>query len=270
MKTDLKSLKIVMTSQPKSEPPFLVGLQFREHNIKRAAEFPFNLPWLNEFELRFDAPVTFFVGENGSGKSTLIEAIANLARLPVGGGSRQELANSFGPEQDSKLAQELSPIFHKRPRDGYFFRAEFYAEFASLLDRRAADPEFDRDPYQAYGGRSLHTRSHGESFLELMQNRFSEGFFLMDEPESALSPQRQLTLLALIADRVSDRKSQFIIATHSPILLTYPGATILSFDESKLEPIRLEDTSHFQITKGILERPQLYWKHLMAKDDANE
>lgn len=166
--------------------------------------------------------------------------------------------------------QELSPIFRKNPRDGYFFRAEFFAEFAKLLDQRAADPEFYGDPYQAYGGRSLHTRSHGESFLELMQNRLSEGFFLMDEPESALSPQRQLTLLALIADRVADRKSQFIIATHSPILLTYPGATILSFDESTLTKIQLEDTSHFQITKGILERPQLYWKHLLAKDEPAE
>ena len=257
-----------MTTDVSTEPPFLTGLQFREQDFKCPNEFPFSLPWLAEFELCFNTSVTFFIGENGSGKSTLIEAIANLARLPVGGGSRQELTSSFGPEQESKLAQELSPVFRKRPRDGYFFRAEFYAEFASLLDQRAADPEFDRDPYQSYGGRSLHTRSHGESFLELMQNRLSEGFFLMDEPESALSPQRQLTLLALIADRVADGKSQFIIATHSPILLTYPGATILSFDESRLAPVDLEDTSHFQITKGILERPQLYWKHLLARDHA--
>ena len=254
-------------SKKSEPPPFLVGLQFRDEDFKRPERFPFDLPWLASFQLRFTTPVTFFVGENGSGKSTLIEAIAGLSRLPIGGGSRQELANPFGPEKESELAQELSPVFVKQPRDGYFFRAEFYADFATLLDERAKDPEFDRNPYQAYGGRSLHTRSHGESFLELMQNRLSEGLFLMDEPESALSPQRQLTLLALIADRIADGKSQFIIATHSPVLLTYPGATILNFDQSPLAPIDLEDTSHFQITRGILERPQLYWKHLLAKDE---
>ncbi|MFT5304442.1 MAG: putative ATPase [Mariniblastus sp.] len=245
------------------KPPYLVGVQFRDFQFKRPNKFPFNLPWLEDFELEFPSPVTFLVGENGSGKSTLIESIAALCGFPVSGGGRQEAANTFGPELESELAQELAPVFIKRPQDGYFFRAEFYAQFASLLDQRAADPDFIGDPYESYGGRSLHTRSHGESFLELMQNRLGDGLFLMDEPESALSPQRQLTLLAMIADRVANGKSQFIIATHSPILLTYPGATILSFDESPLAPIELEDTSHFQITKGILGRPQLYWQHLM-------
>ncbi len=246
-------------------PPYLAGVQFRDSGFQSPDRFPFNLPWLGEFELELPSSVAFFVGENGSGKSTLIEAIAALCRLPVSGGSRQENGDFFGPEKESELARELAPVFTQRPRDGYFFRAEFYAQFATLLDLRAQDPDFLGDPYQAYGGRSLHTRSHGESFLELMQNRLSEGLFLLDEPESALSPQRQLTLLALIADRVADGKSQFIIATHSPILLTFPGATILNFDESPLAPIALEETSHYYITKGILDNPQMYWKHLIPE-----
>ncbi len=127
-----------MDDKTDTSPPFLVGLQFRDEELKRPDSFPFNLPWLENFELRFTSPVTFLVGENGSGKSTLIEAIANLSRFPVGGGSRQELANPFGPGKESELAQELSPVFVKRPRDGYFFRAEFYAEFATLLDEPQA------------------------------------------------------------------------------------------------------------------------------------
>ncbi|MDG1874542.1 MAG: AAA family ATPase [Mariniblastus sp.] len=251
-----------MNQRLKPDPPYLRGMQFRDDEYERPPRFPFNLPWLKDFQLNFDSWVTFFVGENGSGKSTLIEAIATLSGLPISGGGRQDMASVFGPEKHSELAKELAPVFLKRPRDGYFFRAEYYAQYASLLDQRDEDPDFSDNPYRAYGGRSLHTRSHGESFLELMQNRFHEGLFLLDEPESALSPQRQLTLLALIADRIKNGKSQFIIATHSPILLTFPTATILNFDESPLAPIELGETSHFQITQGILEHPQRYWKHL--------
>ena len=118
------------------------------------------------------------------------------------------------------------------------------------------------DPYARYGGRSLHTRSHGEAFLAILQNRIRSGLLLFDEPESALSPQRQLALLAQMSMLTATGKSQFIIATHSPILLTFPGAQILSFDGDALNPISLEDTSQFQITKGILQNPAVYWKHL--------
>jgi len=140
-----------------------------------------------------------------------------------------------------------------------------------LLDQRRADPEFLGDPYARYGGQSLHTRSHGEAFLAIMQNRIRSGLFLLDEPESALSPQRQLALLAQMSMLVAAGKSQFIIATHSPILLTFPGAQILSFDSDALHPIALDETSHFQITKGILQNPAVYWKHLQAtEDEAND
>jgi len=230
--------------------------------VPAGAGYPFNVPCLRDLDLSFQQPVTFFVGENGTGKSTLIEALAVLCRMPMSGGGWNELAGDHGPERDSVLARALRPVFRRRPRDGYFLRAEFQAYFASLLDERAADPDFKADPYGLYGGRSLHTRSHGEAFLAVLQNRVGRGLFLFDEPESALSPQRQLALLALMFDLAATNESQFIVATHSPILLTYPGADIISFDGGMLQRVTLEQTTHYQITRGILDNPERYWKHL--------
>ena len=235
--------------------PELAGLTRRE-------KFPFNFPWIEELNLEFPNAVTFFVGENGSGKSTLLEAIAGLSGFPVWGGGRNDLPDQFGPERESVLAQAMYPYFKKRPRDGYFFRAEYHAQFASLLDARKRDKGFKEDPYKRYGGQSLHTQSHGESFLALMESRLTKGLFLLDEPESALSPKRQLSLLALMLDRIKKGNSQFIVATHSPILMTFPGATVFSFDSPSLEPIDYRLSDHFQLTKGILDYPEKYWKHL--------
>jgi len=141
------------------------------------------------------------------------------------------------------------------------------ANFASLLDERRDDPDIWGDPYTRYAGRSLHAQSHGEAFLAVMLNRMRSGMFIMDEPESALSPQRQLALLVRMAELVRAGKSQFVIATHSPILLTFPDADIVNFDEAPLRSVHLEETSHYQITRGILEDPQSYWRHLLQKDD---
>src|SRR5262249_50644588 len=160
---------------------------------------------------------------NGSGKSTVVEAIADLCRLPVAGGGRNELAERHGPERESPLAALLRPSFARRPPAGYFFRAELQSQFASMLDTRRAHPAFVGNPYARYGGRSLHTRSHGEAFLALMLSWMKPGIFLMDEPESALSPQRQLTLAARMAQLVAEGQTQFIVATHSAVLLTFPG-----------------------------------------------
>jgi predicted ATPase len=245
--------------------PFLLGVSSLPERL--TGGFPFDLPFVPTLDLGFSHPVTFFVGENGSGKSTLLEAIADLARLPVSGGSRGELGGEHAPERVSALATALRPSFRKRPRDGYFLRAEFHAHFASLLDNRARDPQFAGDPYARYGGKSLHAQSHGESFLALLQGRLQGGLFLLDEPESALSPQRQLTLLSLMARLVARQTVQFIVATHSPILLTYPQAQIVSFDDRDLAPIALRDTKHYQITKGILDSPERYWKHLLGEGD---
>jgi len=249
------------------EVPYLLGLKVIPKQLPHKLAYPYNLPFVAQLDLVFREPVTFFVGENGTGKSTLIEAIAALSRLPVSGGGPNELADNHGPESESPLSKALRPSFRQKPRDGYFLRAEFHAHFASLLDARKRDPDFkdaafSRDPYERYGGRSLHEQSHGEAFLAVLQNRIGPGLYLFDEPESALSPQRQLALLALIHDLVKTGKCQFIIATHSPILMTYPHAQIMSFDKVPLSAISIEETSHYQITKGILEQPGSYWKHL--------
>jgi predicted ATPase len=188
--------------------------------------------------------------------------MAVLARLPISGGGLNEIDANHAFAERSILADHLRLAFVKQPRDRYFFRAETQAHFASLLDQRRDDPDFGGDPYGRYGGRSLHQMSHGQAFLSIMQNRFDYGLFLMDEPESALSPQRQLTLLALMHKLVQTGRSQFFVATHSPILLTYPGAAIVSFDGGALERVAIEDNSHYQITHGILNNPQMYWRHL--------
>jgi predicted ATPase len=246
-----------------SQVPYLLGVRLVPERLSSTDTFPFNLPFLPSLHLEFRSRVTFFVGENGSGKSTLLEAIASLCRLPVSGGGRNELSATHAPEKDSSLARVLRPSFRIQPRDGFFLRAEFAAHFASLLDDRKADPDFTGNPYAMYGGRSLHMQSHGEAFLAVLRNRIREGVFLLDEPESALSPQRQLALLVLIHTLIEDGDSQFIIATHSPLLMTYPGAEIISFDDPTLPALSFEETSHYQITRGMLDDPRQYWAYLL-------
>ena len=243
---------------------YLQGLYTVEERIPAEARFPYTLPFVRGLDVGLDQPVTFFVGENGSGKSTLLEAIADLCNFHVGGGGTNDLLYTQH-ERSSELARVLRPRFRQRPHDGYFFRAETLVNFATLLEERDRDPwfiSFSRpvDPYERYGGETLHRWSHGEAFLKVFQHRIHEGLFLIDEPEAALSPQRQLTLLYLLEERVKRGQAQFIIATHSPILLTFPGAVILDFDDSALRRVALEDTKHYQITRGILESPERYWK----------
>jgi predicted ATPase len=250
------------------QPAFLLSLTVKPDIDLDRGHFPASLPWLPSLDVRFEGPVTFFVGENGSGKSTLLEAIAEACGLPVGGGGRNELADLRAPQARSELAPLLRAGFRKKPRDGYFFRSEFHAHFATLLEERCADPDFEGDPFERYGGRSLHTRSHGESFLATFAAWMEPGMILMDEPEAALSPQRQLALLAQMARLVRAGQGQIIAATHSPILMTFPGATLLKFDEGALTTVRLEETSHYQVTRGILEAPVRYWRHLVEDEES--
>lgn len=247
--------------------PYLRRIAIDDEDVGDVERFPFSLPFVRGLDLTFARPVTFFVGENGSGKSTVMEAIAEVCGLPVSGGGRSDVGGRHGPQEESSLGSVIRPYFGRRPRDSYFFRGEFHAHFASLLDERKADPAFAaHDPYARYGGRSLHGMSHGEAFLSVILNRMEEGLFLLDEPESALSPQRQLVLLARMSQLVGGGRTQFVVATHSPILLTFPGAQIISMDEVPPAPVALEDTSHFQITKSILEAPELYWRHLAGDE----
>jgi predicted ATPase len=250
--------------------PFLKRIYIDPASVPAFEGFPFGLPFVRDLDLRLETAVTYLVGENGSGKSTLIEAVAEACGLPVSGGGRNEQAERHGPEHRSALGGAVRTAFARRPRDGYFLRAEFQAHFASLLEQRRADADFAGDPYARYGGRSLHAQSHGEAFLAVFLNRVESGVILMDEPESALSPQRQLALLARMAQLVANGRTQFIIATHSPILLTFPEAEIVSFDQVPVRPVRLEDTSHYQITRGILEAPERYWRELRKQVEDDE
>ena len=244
--------------------PYLLRVSAKHGRIDKARGFPFDLPFLPGLRLELAARVTFFVGENGSGKSTMLEAIADLAGLPVRGGGKNE--TELKGRESSELTSALEPTFGNRPRDGFFFRAEAQLELAELLEQRARDPEFMGDPYGRYGGRSLKSRSHGEAFFEVFANRLDGGLYLMDEPESALSPERQLALLVLIDTLVGHGHTQFIIATHSPILLTYPEAVIVSFDDPALPRIRAEETTHVRLTRDILRDPALYWRKLREND----
>jgi predicted ATPase len=245
---------------------FLKRVDVQADRVDDWNSYPFVLPFVRNLRVDF-APLTFIIGENGSGKTTLLEAIAELCRLPIGGGGRTELADDLRTERPrSRLAAALRPSFSQRPWDGYFVRAQNLVRLADLLEERERDPAFGGNPYFAYGGRSLHQRSHGEAFMALFEHRLqAAGMILMDEPEAALSPQRQLSLLAQLHSFVESGNTQIIVATHSPILMTVPNAKLLEVRGEGIVETRLEETSHYQITRGILEHPERYWKYLRGE-----
>lgn len=255
-----------MTDPDVLEPPYLRGVRLPPERVPPEGGFPFDLPCVVDLDLTFPTAVTFLVGENGSGKSTLIEAIAEIAGLPASGGSKNELPDYTGPKDHTRLGALLRPIFSKRPRWGYFFRSEHTAHFGELLVRREADEDFLGAPYARYGGQSLQQVSHGESYMEILRGA-GDGLLVFDEPEAALSPSRQLELLALLWRRVRSGRTQVVAATHSPILMTFPGATLLSLDEGRPKVVTLEETEHYRLTRDILASPGSFWKHLRALDD---
>lgn len=241
--------------------PYLQRIQLLPERVKDGDRYPFTVPGVLTLDVSFRRPVTFLVGENGSGKSTIIEAIAGLLKLPLSGGGTTDKGLSYGPNDDHDLASALRPSFRRRPRDTYFFRGEFVSHFAQLLDERKADTSFGGDPYARYGNVPILQRSHGEGFLAIMQNRIGDGLYLLDEPEAALSPQRLLVLMAILAERANNG-AQLIVATHSPILMTVPNADILLIEDGTVRRVLLEETEHYQVTKAVLTNPAVFWKHL--------
>ena len=226
--------------------------------------YPFALPAVRRLKtLALHPAVTFFIGENGSGKSTLLEAIA--------------VASGFNPEGGSKNfrfgTRESHSDLHKylriskgvpRPRDGFFLRAESFFNVATQIEELDAEPGAGPPIGPSYGDRSLHEQSHGESFLALLVNRFrGKGLYILDEPEAAFSPHRQLSVITRIHDLVQE-KSQFLIATHSPILMAYPHSYIYSFSPNKIERIKYHDTEHYRVTRDFLANPERMLKVLMA------
>lgn len=228
--------------------------------------YPFNLPAVQSLEqLDLHPKVTYFVGENGSGKSTLLEAMAVSLGFNAEGGSRNFRFGTRDSHSDLSNYLRIAKGF-KRPKDGFFLRAESFFNVASEIEKLDAEPAPSPRIISSYGDKSLHEQSHGESFLALMMERFGgNGLYILDEPEAALSPQRQLAVLARIHDLVG-QNSQFIIATHSPILMAYPGAWIYACSPDGLRRVDYYQTEHYQVTKDFMVDPERMLRTLLGND----
>ena len=233
----------------------------KRDDIEDRDAYPFSIPALRDLtELALDAAVTFFVGENGSGKSTLVEAIAVGAKLNPEGGSRFLRLSTH--DSISPLHRHLRLVKGtRRIRDGYFLRAESFFNVATRLEQMLRE-ERGAGALEPYGGKSLHAQSHGESFLSLITNRFgADSFFVLDEPEAALSMRGQLALMRRMHDLVA-QGSQFVISTHSPVLLGYPAAMIYALSDSGLDRIAYEQTENYTLTRSFLDDRDQFLRHL--------
>ncbi|WP_405100143.1 AAA family ATPase [Oceanobacillus sp. FSL H7-0719] len=247
---------------------YLRSLKIMNEEIRVQNKYPFSIPSLRGTDsIEFKNAVTFFVGENGSGKSTLLEAISYQCGFNNAGGGRND--NYSVDASMSDLGDHIRLSWFPKINRGFFLRAESFYHFATYLDELAMeDPSFS---YGGYGGKSLHHQSHGESFLSLFTNRFGEkGIYILDEPEAALSPARQLAFLKVMNDLASKGEAQFIIATHSPILLGYPEAQILSFDGPSIQEITYEDTEHYNLTLNFLTGRERFLYELFREDEEDD
>lgn len=213
-------------------------------------------------ELKLTKPVTIFVGENGVGKSTLIEGLAVAMGFNAEGGS---LNFSFSTKESHSNLHEYITVSRgwRKQKDGFFLRAESFYNVASNID------DLDNGPggppiILSYGGLSLHEQSHGESFMALVENRFfGNGLYILDEPEAALSPMRLMELICYIKKLV-DNNSQFIISTHSPILMTFPDAEVIEITQEEIKSVDYKETEHFLITKRFMDSPEQMIKNLLG------
>ena len=225
---------------------FIREIVFRKELAAAVSEYPFTLPALKALKtIKFKSAITYLIGENGAGKSTLMEAIAySLGINPEGGNKNTRFATR---ETHSRLGEYLTCVkgVHA-PKETFFLRAESFYNLASYVDSVGAA--------FSYGGNSLHSQSHGEAFMSVLQNKLSgRGLYLLDEPEAALSPVRQLAALSII-NRLVSQGSQFIIATHSPILMALPDADIRLISDKGLSGIKYKETEHYKVTRDFLTR----------------
>jgi len=238
---------------------FLRSVRLKREKVADFEAYPFCIPGIRALaSISFHPAVTFFSGDNGTGKSTLLEAIAIAAGLNAEGGSRNF---TFRTRDTHSSLHEYIQLIRgvRRPADSYFLRAESFYNLASNID--------DLEVVHSYGNRSLHAQSHGESFWALLSNRFQgNGLYLLDEPEAALSPSRQLAALAVI-HQLARRRAQFIIATHSPILMAYPDAVIYLFSGDEIRQVAYENTEHYQVTRDFLNHVDSSIKELLRNDE---
>jgi predicted ATPase len=225
---------------------YLVKVRINSERFPTHRFYPFNIPAIRETpELTLRKPIVFFVGENGSGKSTLLEAITKKCGIHIWDKPRRHLAHNNPYE--TKLASFVTVAWTNGSMPGTLFRAETFYDFADFLDDVAL---CDPGRLKYHGGRILNTLSHGEGILSYLQGRFRlEGLYFLDEPEAALSPASQIRFLNLLQQSGAEGRAQFIIATHSPILLACPDAQIFSFDSSHIEEVSYEETTHYRLYK---------------------
>lgn len=244
----------------KNDEPFVREVVLLRERVDDWTRYPFTIPAVNRLEcLALHPKVTFLVGENGSGKSTLIEAIAAAVGLNPEGGSQNLRFSTATSESD--LHSILRVVRGaRRPRTAFFLRAESFFNVATVVDQLGVQA--------SYGGRSLHEQSHGESFLALVIERFgADGLYLLDEPEAALSPQRQLSLLAEFDRLARQDRSQLIVATHSPILLAYPHARIYALTPDGIADIKYEQTEHYSLTRDFLLNRDRYLRRILGDSE---
>ena len=236
--------------------PYISDIRLKREAVESFDRYPFSLAAVRPLDsIQFHPSVTFFVGENGSGKSTLLEAIAVACGFNAEGGSKNFQFGTRHSHSELHRFLRVSRGF-QRPVDGYFLRAESFFNVATEIEKLDAEPGKAPHIGPSYGARPLHEQSHGESFLSLLLNRFrGKGLYFMDEPEAALSPKRQLSVLTRIHDLVQ-AKSQFVIATHSPILMAYPDAYIYSFSKDGIKRDVYEETEHYLVTRDFLSNPK--------------
>lgn len=242
---------------------FIREVKINKEKIENINEYPFSLPIIKHFEkLKMHPKVTFIVGENGSGKSTLLEAIAVAYGFNPEGGTKNF---NFSTRNSHSILYEYITLVKgiKVPKDGFFLRAESMYNLATNIDELDSTIGPGARVIDSYGGTSLHDQSHGESFFSVMLNRFSRnGIYILDEPEAALSPSRQMSMLTRINELVK-ANCQFIISTHSPILMTYPDSTIYEIKDNKIREVNVEETDHFQITKSFLNNKEKFLNILL-------
>ncbi|MCE2677816.1 MAG: AAA family ATPase [Burkholderiaceae bacterium] len=244
-------------------PQFISRISLRRDIVESFDNYPFSLPAVRMLDhLEMHPKITYLVGDNGSGKSTLLEAIAVSFGFNAEGGSKNFNFGTNSTHSDLYRYLRIAKGFRK-PRTGYFLRAESFYNVASEIDKLDAEPLTAPRIIDGYGGVSLHHQSHGESFMTLMTQRFKgQGLYILDEPEAALSPQRQLAVLSRMHDLVQ-QGSQFIIATHSAILMAYPESSIYQFSQDGIAPVAYEDTEHFQVSRDFLASPQRMLRQLL-------